>query len=123
MRSSVTNANLVYQFVGGALGVSSAQSIMNNRLIAALPPGNPAVSGSTVLAAGAQGLRVAFSNPNDLLTVVQAYMTGLKDAWIWSIALSAAATLGALGAEWKSINADAVKARNAAKAAATVQAA
>lgn len=93
---------------------------MNNHLIAALPMGNPAISGSTVLAAGAQGLRAAFPNPDDLLAVIRAYMIGLQDAWIWSIALSAAATVVALGAEWKSINANAVKARNAAKNTATV---
>ncbi|OCK74840.1 MFS general substrate transporter [Lepidopterella palustris CBS 459.81] len=65
---------LFYRFVGGAVGVSSAQSIMNNRLIAALPSNNPAISASRVLAAGANGLRQAFPNSRDLMIVVNAYM-------------------------------------------------
>lgn len=91
---------------------------MNNRLIAALPSDNPAISASRVLTAGATGLRQAFPNPQDLAAVVNAYMVGLKDAWIWSIALSGAAFLVAFGAEWKSIKVDDIKARAAAKATA-----
>lgn len=93
---------------------------MNNRLIAALSSDSPAISASRVLAAGATGLRQAFPNSKDLITVVNAYMIGLKDAWIWSIAMSGAAFLVAFVAEWKSIKVDDIKARAAAKAGAGV---
>jgi MFS transporter, DHA2 family, glioxin efflux transporter len=93
---------------------------MNNRLIAALPSDNPAISAARVLTAGATGLREAFPNPQDLMAVVNAYMVGLKDAWIWSAVLSGAAFLVAFAAEWKSIKPDNIKARAAAKATAEV---
>jgi hypothetical protein len=108
----------VFQFVGGGVGVSVAQSIMNNRLLAALPSDNPTISAAKVLAAGATGLRSAFPNPDDLAVVVNAYIVALKDAWTWSIATSGAAFLAAFAAEWKSISVNDVKKRAAAKAAA-----
>ncbi|EXJ93249.1 hypothetical protein A1O3_01806 [Capronia epimyces CBS 606.96] len=107
--------SLFYQFVGGTIGVSGAQSIMTNELISHLPSTNPAISPAKVLAAGASGLRRAFPNPNDLSTVVEAYLYGLKKAWIWSIALAGVTLFVALLAERKSIKAEDIKTRKAAK--------
>ncbi|EXJ91411.1 hypothetical protein A1O1_04523 [Capronia coronata CBS 617.96] len=108
--------SLFYQFVGGTIGVSAAQSIMTNQLLSDLPRHNPAISPARVLAAGASGLRRAFPNTNDLSAVVNAYLYGLKKAWIWSIALAGLAFLVAFLAEWKSIKAEDVNARKVARA-------
>lgn len=91
---------------------------MNNTIVSSLPHDNPRVTATTVLAAGAGSLRMAFPDLRDLLTVVKAYMYGLKAAWIWSIALAGVAFVISLGAEWKSVRPDDVKKRNEAKAAA-----
>ena len=82
---------------------------MNNVIVSSLPMNNPRISSGKVLAAGSNGLRQAFLEPDDLNTVVNAYMTGLKAAWVWSIVLSGLAFLISFGAEWKSIRVDQMK--------------
>ena len=72
---------------------------MNNRMVAQLPP----PLGAHVLEAGAAGLHQAFPNPQILQDVLNAYMFGLKGAWIFSIAMGGMAFVVALGAEWKNI--------------------
>jgi hypothetical protein len=52
----------VFHFVAGAIGVSSAQSIFNNRLIANLPIRARDVTDDQVLAVGAYNLRGAFTD-------------------------------------------------------------
>ncbi|KAI1390801.1 putative MFS transporter [Hypoxylon trugodes] len=111
---------LLWQFVGGTIGVSAAQNIMNNVILQSLPTDNPNLSPSAVLAAGSGDLRALFPDPDDLNIVVNAYMRGLKAAWIWSIALSSLAVVISLGAEWKSVRADDVKKRAESKAAKAV---
>ncbi|KAL1988858.1 hypothetical protein VTN96DRAFT_7742 [Rasamsonia emersonii] len=85
----------VSQFVGGTIGVSSSQAIMNNRMVAQLPP----QLGARVLQAGATGLREAFPDPQILQDVLNAYMIGLRDAWIFSIAMGGMSFLVAFAAE------------------------
>jgi hypothetical protein len=86
---------------------------MNNRMVAQLPP----PLGARVLEAGATGLRQAFPNPQILQEVINAYMVGLKNAWSFSIAMGCMAFLVASAAEWKSIRASNVEARNTGSAA------
>lgn len=112
------NQTLVWQFIGGTIGVSAAQNIMNNIIISSLPTGNPNVTPAKVLGVGANDLRGAFPNPVDLNAVVSAYVRGLEAAWIWGIALSGLAFIVSLGAEWKSVRAEDVKKRAERKAAA-----
>ncbi|KAI0912697.1 putative MFS transporter [Ustulina deusta] len=111
---------LFWQFIGGTIGVSAAQNIMNNIIISSLPTDNPNVTPAKVLGVGANDLRQAFPNPADLNAVVNAYVRGLKAAWIWGIALSGLAVIVSLGAEWKSVRAEDVKKRAERKAAALV---
>jgi hypothetical protein len=94
----------VAQFVGGGFGVSTGQAILNNRLIDTLPGGNSIVTPAHVLTAGATGLRQAFPNPQDLAAVVASYMIGLRDAWVFTTAMSGAAFIAAFAGEWRSIN-------------------
>lgn len=93
---------------------------MNNIIISSLPTDNPNVTPAKVLGVGANDLRRAFPNPDDLNAVVNAYVRGLKAAWIWGIALSGLAVIVSLGAEWKSVRAEDVKKRAERKAAALV---
>jgi MFS transporter, DHA2 family, glioxin efflux transporter len=100
----VQNGNVitVFQFVAGAIGVSSAQSIFNNRLITSLPAYAPDVTAEQVLAVGAYDLRGAFTD-SQLPGVLQCYMVGLRSAWALSIALSGLTFVISFLAEWKSI--------------------
>ena len=84
--------------------MSTGQAILNNRLIDTLPVGNSVVTPAHVLAASATGLRQAFPNPQDLVAVVASYMIGLKDAWVFTTAMSGAAFITAFAAEWRPIN-------------------
>jgi hypothetical protein len=82
-------------------------------MVAQLPP----PLGARVLEAGATGLRQAFPNPQILQDVLNAYMVGLKDAWIFSIVMGGMAFVVASAAEWRSIRANNVEARNTGSAA------
>jgi hypothetical protein len=93
---------LVFQFTSSGIGVSVAQNVLSNRLIAALSDYAPGVDVSTVLNAGTTSLRDIFA-PSEILGILQSYMVGLRAAWILSIAL-AGMTLGlSLLVGWKSI--------------------
>ena len=91
---------------------------MNNRLLHALPTDHPNISPAKVIASGAANLRQFFPVREDLDVVVRAYMVGLKDAWLFSLATAGMSLLLVCAAEWKSIKPEVVKARAAAKAAA-----
>ena len=97
----VTNEQ-VFQFVGGAIGVSSSQAIFNNYLIRALPIHAPEVSAEKVLAVGAYNLQRAFS-PAQLHGVLESYLAGLKAAWIFSTTLGGLAFLISLAVGQESI--------------------
>lgn len=90
---------------------------MNNVLISSLPIDSP-ISASDVLTAGSTNLAKIFPDVADLNIVVNAYMKGLKAAWIWSIALAGVSFLVSLAAERKSVRLDHVKKRAEKKAAA-----
>lgn len=110
---------LVFQFAGGTIGVSAAQNIMNNIIIKSLPTNNSNISPAKVLAAGSASVHDAFPNPKDFSIVINAYMKGLRAAWIWSIATAGLSLLIAFLAEWKSVRQEDVKKRNETKAEAT----
>ena len=76
-------------------------------MIASLLTYAPNVSGTDVLNIGAYDLAAAFPNPVELMGVLQAYMQGLKAAWLFSILVSACAFLISFTAPWKSLNAKA----------------
>ncbi|KAH8202937.1 hypothetical protein TruAng_002883 [Truncatella angustata] len=81
---------LFFQFIGGTFGIGIAQAILNNGLIRSLPELAPGVTTTDVLSVGAYDLQNIFSG-EDLLGVLRAYMAGLHDAWIMSIAGAAVA--------------------------------
>ncbi|EAW11909.1 MDR family MFS transporter [Aspergillus clavatus NRRL 1] len=93
---------LFFQFVGGSFGTSCAQAIFNNGLLESLPRLAPDVSPQLVLSTGAYNLRGVFSG-DQLLGVLQAYMVGLKHAWIMSIVLWGVTLILAFCGEWINI--------------------
>ena len=76
----------VFQLISGVLGVSAAESIFTNRLLATLALDTPTVTRDRILNTGASNLRMAFG-PEQLPGVLVAYEAGLKDVWIAAIAL------------------------------------
>lgn len=88
--------------LGGAVAISVAQNIFTNGLSAELPKTAPDVKPSVVINAGAAYLRNVIS-PADLPGVLQAYMLGLKQAFVISIACGGIAVISACFVEWKSV--------------------
>ncbi|KAK5105739.1 hypothetical protein LTR62_002327 [Meristemomyces frigidus] len=97
-----TTCVLFFQFISSAIGVSVAQNILNNRLIAALSDFAPDVEVSAVLAAGATNLKNNFP-PSAVFGIRQSYVAGLRAAWLFSIALAGATVILSLFVGWKSI--------------------
>jgi hypothetical protein len=89
---------------------------MNNVIVKSLPTNNPNITAAKVLAAGFASVQDTFPDPEDFTIVINAYMKGLRAAWIWSIVLAGLSFLLAFLAEWKSVRQQDVKKRNEAKA-------
>lgn len=100
----MSDTTTVFQFIGGAIGIATAQNIFANKLVESLPNRAPGVDAASVLAVGVTGLRSAFS-PSQLSGILRSYMIGLKAAWLMSLALSAGAFVMSLLPGWKSIKA------------------
>ena len=86
----LTRANtlaLWTQLLGGAMVLAVAQSAVSNGLLAALPVHAPSVSASAVILAGPGDLRSELS-PDQLHGVIQAYMSGLRNAFGLALGLS-----------------------------------
>lgn len=90
---------------------------MNNIIVKSLPTNNANISPEKVLAAGFSSVQDTFPDPEDFTIVINAYMKGLRGAWIWSIVLAGLSFLLAFFAEWKSVRPADVKKRNEAKEA------
>ena len=89
------------QTFGGALFVSVAQNVFNNRLIQELVVEARGVDPYVILHVGATSLKNAV--PSDLLAGVQAaYNTALTETWYASVAMACLSIL-AWGIEWKSV--------------------
>jgi hypothetical protein len=82
--------------------VSAAQAAFVNTLISQLLVNSPELNPALVVAAGATGLRQAFTEAQ-IPGILISYMAALRVAYAIAIATSGAATLVALLAPWKSI--------------------
>lgn len=98
----VTAVVLFFQLVSGAVWVSASQTLLNNRLVAALAEFAPNLDPNQVLAIGATDVRNVFHGA-DLDHVLQSYMSGLKDSWAMSIALAGLTFLASFAAQWRSL--------------------
>jgi MFS transporter, DHA2 family, glioxin efflux transporter len=92
----------VVQTIGGALLVSAAQAAFVNTLVSQVLINSPGINPALVVAAGATGLRDAFTEAQ-LPKILLSYMAALRVAYSISIATGGAAALVALLAPWRSI--------------------
>lgn len=81
----------VFQTISGAYFVVVAQSIFANRMVQTLASGSNLDPG-LVLNTGASELQSAFSG-DDLTSVIDAYMVGIKDVFTFSLASAALSVL------------------------------
>ncbi|KAE9378745.1 putative HC-toxin efflux carrier [Stipitochalara longipes BDJ] len=100
--ATVTAILMFVQTIGGALLVSAAQAAFVNTLISQIKVNSPDTNPALVVAAGATGLRKAFSEVQ-LPGILLSYMAALRVAYAISIATGGAAALFALFAPWTSI--------------------
>jgi hypothetical protein len=96
------NTSVVIQTIGGALLVSAAQAAFVNTLISELLKNAPNIEPGLVIAAGATGLRDAFTG-DQLPGLLVSYMAALRVAYAIAIATSGAAAIIGLFAPWTSI--------------------
>ncbi|EXJ53740.1 uncharacterized protein A1O5_12989 [Cladophialophora psammophila CBS 110553] len=90
------------QTFGGALFVSVAQNIFNNRLMSEIPKQAPGIAPAIILHVGATSLKDQI--PKALLPGVQtAYNTSLTQTWYIAVAMTCLQILGAVFVEWKSV--------------------
>jgi MFS transporter, DHA2 family, glioxin efflux transporter len=92
----------VVQTIGGALLVSATQAAFVNTLVSQIKLNSPGINPALVVAAGATGLRNAFTE-SQLPGLLVSYMAALRVAYAISIATGGAAALVALFAPWTSI--------------------
>jgi hypothetical protein len=93
---------LVFQSLGGAFSVSAAQSAFVNTMIKKLATTAPHINPVEVIATGATQIRAAF--PNDIHSILLAYMAGLKATFAISIGMVGFATLTSVLSPWKRLN-------------------
>jgi hypothetical protein len=104
IKQSLTSTQIAIFFnsLGGAIAISIAQNIFTNGLTTNLPKTAPDVNPKVVINAGASYLRRVVT-PEQLPGVLLAYMDGLKQAFIISIACGGIGTICACFVEWKSV--------------------
>ena len=90
------------QTFGGALFVSAAQNIFNNKLISNIAIDAPQVSTANILQWGATSLRDHIQ-PALYHGVKVAYNKSLTETWYSAVAMACLSILGAAFVEWKSV--------------------
>lgn len=93
------------QTFGGALFISVAQNIFNNRLAANLVRQVPTIDPTIVINTGATELSkvITATNPSALPLILEAYNNALDQTYYVSVAMASLAIFGAAGLEWKSV--------------------
>lgn len=90
------------QAFGGALFVSVAQNVFNNRLLKEIVLNVPGLDPQIVFHAGATSLKDQV--PASMLPAVQeAYNTALTSTWYIAVAMACLSLIGAAFVEWKSV--------------------
>lgn len=88
----------VFQSLGGALVVSAAQAIFQNKLIQTLAVEGPGINPSAVFSVGASDIQKTFHD--DLPAIDASYMEGLHKAFALAIAVGGASTIVAVAQPW-----------------------
>ncbi|RAO73548.1 uncharacterized protein BHQ10_009560 [Talaromyces amestolkiae] len=97
---------MFFQNLGGALFISVGQSVFQNGITSYMQSHVKDIEPSVIIDAGATALREVLSQMgklNELPAVVEAYMTGLVNAYRVSLALTCLAFVATLFVEWKSV--------------------
>ena len=95
-----------FQNLGGSLFISVAQSVFENGLVQYIQVHAPDIAPPIILDAGATQIRnvlMQIGKSGELKTVVAAYMSGLRDAYRVTLALTLGAFVSSLFLEWKSV--------------------
>ncbi|RDL40133.1 Uncharacterized protein BP5553_00112 [Venustampulla echinocandica] len=104
--ATITAILLFFQTLGGTIFISAVQSIFSNQLISHLRSLPSAYDVGQVIAIGADDLRAHFAGAQ-LADVLDAYMVGLRAAWVLGIACAGAAFLSSFGSKVRSMKAPA----------------
>jgi hypothetical protein len=103
MRQNICSQRLtsvtVFQTVGGAFTVSSAQAAFINQAISKLRTSAPEVDAMKLITTGASDLRTVFT-PEEIPGVLIAYMHGLKSAFAVSVAFCGLAFISTFFIPW-----------------------
>jgi len=96
---------IFFQFLGGAVFLAVGQNIFVNRLVSSLHEYAPSLDSSTVVGAGAKGLRfvVNVMDPEALPGAVMAYNTAITDTFYAAAATTSLTFFYAFFVEWKSV--------------------
>ncbi|KAL8694157.1 MAG: hypothetical protein Q9218_001154 [Villophora microphyllina] len=97
-----TTIIIFIQTLGGALFISVAQNIFNNRLISNLVADVPSIDPSLILQIGATNLKGAV-DPAKIHDVLRAYNAALTQTYYISVAMAALSIFGSAAIEWKSV--------------------
>jgi acid phosphatase family membrane protein YuiD len=100
--STVSAMILFFQCMGGAIFVQAGQAAFTNKLVREVLRHLPNISAARVTSTGATELQSEFHG-HELQVILDAYVAGLKDAFIVSIVLAGIATLLSFGSGWKSV--------------------
>ncbi|TVY27454.1 Dehydrocurvularin exporter [Lachnellula hyalina] len=100
--ASTTGIMLMCNSISGAYFVTAAQSIFANRLLQRLASSAPNIDAAMVLATGATDIHRVFSG-GDLVAVLEAYMSGIKDVFAFSMAGAAVTAVIALVIPFKKV--------------------
>jgi MFS transporter, DHA2 family, glioxin efflux transporter len=100
--ASASAITLFFQTIGGAFWVSAGQSAFVNRLSQRLLETAPTVNPQLVIATGATELRRVFT-PEQIPGILEAYMDGLKLAFLLCIVLAATTVVVSAFPKWVSL--------------------
>lgn len=95
-----------FQALGGAIFIAVAQTLFQNGLIDELNKGNSGIDPHIFINNGASEIKSILERMgrlDALDTVLEAYMTGLRNTYYISVACAAFAFLCTLGLQWKSV--------------------
>ncbi|KAE8381295.1 major facilitator superfamily domain-containing protein [Aspergillus bertholletiae] len=101
-----TAAVMFFQTLGGALFIAVGQSVFQNGLIDGIREYAPTVDPRAIVGAGATEMRhvlAALGQLDQLDAVIEAYMSGLRDAYRVSLALVLVGFVASCFLEWKSV--------------------
>lgn len=90
------------QMFGGALFVSAAQNVFNNRLMKELPKYASGVDPRIIVKVGATDLKNAVP-PSMIAGVLKAYNNALTQTWYIAVAMCCLTAIPAVFVEWKSV--------------------